>query len=158
MNPLTMTKVGETDLKLTRRFNAEPAAVYDAHINEEKIKRWMLGPEGWTMPNCSVDGVPGGKFSYTWADETGEESFTIFGTFLELDAPNRIVHEETMDMGTETPPMSRVTTEFATDGDGTLMTMVISYADSESREAAIEYGMEEGMAVSYDNLAEMVSA
>ena len=158
MNPLTMTKAGDTDLRVTRRFNASPEAVYDAHINEEKIKKWMLGPEGWTMPQCSVDGVVGGKFSYTWADESGEESFTIFGTFIELDAPNRIVHEETMEMGTDTPPMSRVTTEFSVDGEGTLMTMVISYVDAESREAAVASGMEEGMAVSYDNLAELVAA
>ena len=104
MNKMTMTKVGETDLRVTRRFNAPPQAVYDAHIDEAKIKQWMLGPEGWTMPGCSVDGREGGKFSYTWEDANSGERFTIFGTFLELDPPHRIYHEETMDMGDDTPP------------------------------------------------------
>ena len=66
MNKLTMTMMGDTDLRITRRFNAPPEAVYKAHIDEEKIKKWMLGPEGWTMPQCRVDGRAGGKFSYTW--------------------------------------------------------------------------------------------
>lgn len=158
MNKMTMTKVGETDLRVTRRFNAPPQAVYDAHIDEAKIKKWMLGPEGWSMPDCSVDGREGGKFSYTWEDANSGERFTIFGRFLELDPPHRIYHEETMDMGDDTPPMSRVTTEFAPDGDGTLMTMTISYETDEIREAAVATGMEEGMAFSYDNLDGLVAA
>lgn len=158
MNKMTMTKVGDTDLRVTRRFNAAPQAVYDAHIDEAKLKRWMLGPEGWTMPVCNVDGRPGGKFSYTWEDSNSGERFTIFGTFLEFDPPHRIVHEETMDMGDDTPPVSRVTTEFAADGDGTMMTMTISYDSAEAREGAVASGMEDGMAVSYDNLDAMVSA
>ncbi len=157
MNKMTMTKVGETDLRVTRRFNAPPQAVYDAHVNEAKLKRWMLGPEGWTMPHCSVDARPGGAFSYTWANAEGE-SFTIRGTFISLEPPDRIVHRETMEIGEATPPESRVTTAFAADGEGTLMTMTISYDSAEIREAAVASGMEEGMAVSYDNLDNMVAA
>ena len=37
------------------------------------------------------------------------------------------------------------------------MTMVISYESAEAREAAVAYGMEEGMAYSYDNLERMVA-
>ncbi|MBV2358818.1 SRPBCC domain-containing protein [Thalassococcus sp. CAU 1522] len=156
MNKMTMTKVGETDLRVIRRFDAPPEAVYDAHVDEAKIKRWMLGPEGWSMPDCVIDARPGGAFSYTWENQGGER-FTIRGTFVSFDPPHRIVHEETMEMGDDTPPMSRVTTEFAADGDGTLMTMVISYASAEAREGAVASGMEEGMAFSYDNLDRMVT-
>ncbi|MDJ0820487.1 MAG: SRPBCC domain-containing protein [Paracoccaceae bacterium] len=156
MTKMLMERVGDTDLRVTRRFNAPPQAVYDAHVQEEKVKQWMLGPEGWTMPHCQVDARPGGAFSYTWANEDGE-SFTIRGTFLDFDPPHRIVHEETMEMGDQTPPMSRVTTDFAADAGGTLMTMVISYDSPEAREAAVASGMEEGMAFSYDNLDRLVS-
>ena len=148
---LKMTKSGDTDLRITRRFAATPEAVYRAHVEEERLRQWMLGPEGWSMPHCTADARPGGAFSYTWESVDGE-SFTIFGRFLELDPPHRIVHEETMDMGDDTPPKSHVTTEFAPDGDGTLMTMTIRYASSEIRETVIATGMEEGMAVSYDRL------
>ena len=157
MNKLTMEKVGDKDLRVTRRFNAAPSAVYDAHVDEAKIKRWMLGPEGWTMPHCSVDAREGGAFSYTWEDSASGEGFTISGTFQTLDPPNQIVHEETMEMGGESFSPSTVTTAFAADGDGTLMTMTISYASAEDREGAIAADMEAGMAVSYDNLEQMVS-
>ena len=63
-----------------------------------------------------------------------------------------------MDMGEDTQPVSRVTTEFAADGDGTVMTMVISYESAEQRESAVASGMEEGMAFSYDNLDTLVAS
>lgn len=146
-----MTKVGDRELRVVRRFDAPPEAVYRAHVDRDLIAKWMLGPEGWTMPHCEIDARPGGAFSYTWESADGE-SFTIRGTFLELDAPHRILHRETMEMGEMTPPDSEVVTLFEPDGAGTLMTMTITYDSAESREAAVASGMEEGMAVSYDNL------
>lgn len=151
MNKMTMVKEGDAALKVTRRFDAPPQAVYDAHTDVAIVRRWMLGPPGWTMPDCTLDARPGGAFSYTWA-HPDEGRFTIRGQFLELDPPHRILHEEVMEMGDDTPPMSRVETLFVADGDGTLMTMTITYASAEQREAAVASGMEEGMAFSYDNL------
>lgn len=157
MNIMTMTKSGETDLVVTRRFNASPEAVYDAHINLEKLKRWMLGPEGWTMPHCELDPRAGGAFSYTWEDTNSGERFTISGEFVELAPPHRTVHVERMTSEDFSSSDSRVVTEFAEDGEGTLMTMTITYDSAETREGAIASGMEAGMAVSYDNLDAMVS-
>ena len=157
MNPMTMTKTGMSDLTVKRRFNATPEAVYDAHVDVEKLKKWMLGPEGWTMPHCALDPKVGGAFSYTWEDSNSGEQFTIRGHFVALDRPNRIEHVEVMDMPGMTSPESQVVTEFAPDGGGTLMTMTIHYDSVESREGAIASGMEEGMAWSYDNLERIVS-
>lgn len=154
MNRMTMTKEGDTQLKVTRHFNAPPRAVYEAHLDEAMLKQWMLGPEGWSMPHCTLDPRPGGAFSYTWESTDGEQ-FTIRGAFIELDPPRRILHGETMEMGDMTPPESRVETLFEADGDGTKMTMTITYDSTESREAAIASGMEEGMAVTYDRLDAM---
>ncbi len=156
MNALTMTMTGETDLTIKRRFNAPPEAVYDSHVNVEKLRRWMLGPEGWTMPSCELDPRPGGAFAYTWKDSASDDEFTIRGRFVTLDPPHRIEHIETMEMGDMPSPESRVVTEFIRDDAGTLMTMTIHYDSAESRQAAVESGMEEGMAWSYNNLEEMV--
>ena len=158
MNKMTMVMSGETDLVVTRRFNAPPQAVYDAHMDVEKLRRWMLGPEGWTMPSCELDPREGGAFAYTWEDSASGERFTIRGQFIRLDPPNRIEHVEAMEMPGMTTPESRVVTEFAPDDAGTLMTMTIIYDSAESREGAVASGMEEGMAWSYDNLDRMVSA
>lgn len=157
MNTMTMTKTGKTDLTVKRRFNAAPEAVYNAHMDVSLLKQWMLGPEGWTMPHCALDAREGGAFSYTWEDTSSGEQFTIRGHFVTLTPPNRIEHVEVMEMPGMTSPESKVVTEFAADGDGTLMTMVITYDSDESREGAIASGMEEGMAWSYSNLDELVS-
>lgn len=157
MHPMTMVKEGDTALKVTRRFDAPPGAVYAAHTDEDIVKRWMLGPPGWTMPDCRIDARAGGAFTYTWAHPE-EGRFTISGTFHELDPPHRILHEEVMDLGDDTPPASQVETLFRAEGDGTLMVMTITYASADQREAAIASGMEEGMAFSYDNLERLAVA
>ncbi|MBT8425561.1 MAG: SRPBCC domain-containing protein [Silicimonas sp.] len=157
MNRMTMVKTGDTALTVTRRFNADPAAVFKAHTDEAIVRTWMLGPPGWTMPDCTLDATPGGAFSYTWA-HPDEGSFTIHGTFLELDPPNRIFHKEVMEMGDETPPAAQVETRFEADPDGTLMTMTITYASAEQREAAVASGMEDGMAFSYDTLEKALAS
>ncbi len=157
MNKMTMTKVGKTDVRVTRRFNAAPQAVYDAHLDADKVQQWMQGPDDWKMVRCTLDGRPGGAFSYTWADGSGEEQLTVFGKFLELTPPHQIVHEEAMDMGGEAAPMVQITTDFAADGTGTLMTMVMSYPSAEDRDGAVEFGIEDGMAVFYSNLDKMIA-
>ncbi len=156
MNTMTMVMNGETELIVKRRFDARPEAVFDAHVNIDKLKRWMLGPEGWTMPFCEHDPVPGGVFAYTWENAESGEHFTIRGRFVAIEPPVRIEHIETMDMGDGASPESRVVTAFASDDAGTLMTMTIHYDSSASRQAAVESGMEEGMAWSYNNLEELI--
>lgn len=158
MNTLTMVMSGETDLVVTRRFNAAPEAVYRAHLDVDMLKTWMLGPEGWTTPSCELDPREGGAFAYTWEDSSSGERFTIRGHFVKLDPPHRIEHVETMEMPGMTSPESAVVTEFRGDGPGTLMTMTIRYDSAESRQGAVESGMEEGMAWSYDNLDRIVGA
>jgi uncharacterized protein YndB with AHSA1/START domain len=40
----------------------------DTQIEAELIQKWMLGPDGWTMPVCVNEARPGGKIRYEWAD------------------------------------------------------------------------------------------
>ncbi|NND43246.1 MAG: hypothetical protein HKM96_13315, partial [Boseongicola sp.] len=51
-----------------------------------------------------------------------------------------------------------VETRFEADPDGTLMTMTITYASAEQREAAVASGMEDGMAFSYDTLEKALAS
>ncbi len=44
---------GDQHVIVTRRFAAAPETVYRAHIEPALIKKWMLGPDGWTMPVCN---------------------------------------------------------------------------------------------------------
>ena len=64
MSKLTLKTEGDRHVVVTRRFAASPKAVFRAHTEPELIQKWMLGPDGWTMPVCVCDARPGGKFRY----------------------------------------------------------------------------------------------
>ena len=149
MTALTMTKRGDTDIVVTRRFAAPPARVYAAHTDPALIARWMVGPDGWTMPECISDPRPGGRIRFTW--EKDGQSFSLNGEYIELDPPHRTVHSEAFEGD---PPMepTLVTTLFRPDGAGTLVELTMRYRTVEAREAALATGMLEGMESSYARL------
>ena len=83
MSKLTLKTEGDTHLAVTRRFDAPPEAVYRAHTDPKIVQRWMLGPEGWSMPVCISDPRPGGKIRYEWKHPK-QGGFHLTGEFLEL--------------------------------------------------------------------------
>src|ERR1700749_3559869 len=91
MTKLSMKTEGDTHIVASRRFKAPPEAVYRAHTEPKLIQRWMLGPDGWSMPVCICDARPGGKFRYEWAKEN-RGGFHVAGEFIELKPHSRVVH------------------------------------------------------------------
>ncbi len=154
MSKLTLKTEGDTHIVIARRFAAPLKAVYRAHIDPELIRKWLLGPEGWTMPVCINEARPGGKFRYEWRNGKGA-GFHITGEFLELKPFSRIVHVERMFLPDPTPD-NHVETTFAPDGDGTLMTIRMSLPDAQTRAAMLKTGMERGMEASYVRLEGMI--
>src|SRR5712675_1086090 len=82
MSKLTLKTEGDRHVVVTRRFAAQPEAVYRAHTEPRLIQKWMLGPDGWSMPVCVNDLRPGGAFRYEWSDGKGK-GFHITGEFKE---------------------------------------------------------------------------
>ncbi|GKQ55360.1 SRPBCC domain-containing protein [Bradyrhizobium sp. Ce-3] len=153
MSKLTLTTEGDRFVVVTRRFAAPPEAVYRAHTEPELLQKWLLGPEGWTMPVCVSELRPGGKIRYEWTDGKGG-GFHLTGEYLALEPFSRIVHVERMHLPDPTPD-NHVETQFAPDGSGTLMTMRMTLPDAETRAAMLASGMEHGMEDSYARLDRM---
>lgn len=149
MSKMTLKTEGDTHVVVTRRFAAPPEAVYRAHMEPKIIQKWMLGPDGWTMPVCINEAKPGGKFRYEWTN--GKTGFHITGEFLELEPYSRIVHVERMHLPDPTPD-NHIETRFDADGAGTLMTMRMTLPDAQTRAAMLSTGMEPGMEASYVRL------
>jgi uncharacterized protein YndB with AHSA1/START domain len=154
MSKMTLTTEGDTHILVTRRFAATPEAVYRAHTEPELIQKWLLGPEGWTMPVCINDARPGGKFRYEWKNGKGH-GFHVTGEILEMEPYNRIVHVERMHLPDATPD-NLVETRFDPDGAGTLMSMRMNLPDAETRRQMLATGMEHGMEASYVRLESMI--
>ena len=154
MTKLTLTTEGDKHVIVKRRFAASPEAVYRAHLDPQLLQKWLLGPEGWTMPVCINEAKPGGKIRYEWSDGKGH-GFHLTGEFVELTPFRRIVHVERMHLPDPTPD-NHVETTFEPDGKGTLMTMRMTLPDSETRAAMLASGMEHGMEASYERLESQI--
>jgi uncharacterized protein YndB with AHSA1/START domain len=149
---------GDTLVVVTRRFAASPEAVYRAHTEPALIQKWLLGPDGWTMPVCINEARPGGKIRYEWSNGEGR-GFYVTGEYVELVPFSRLVHIERMHMPDPTPD-NHVVTTFETDGasTGTLMTMRMTLPDSATRAMMLASGMEHGMEASYVRLETFIKS
>jgi uncharacterized protein YndB with AHSA1/START domain len=154
MSKLTLTTESDRHVVVVRRFAAQPELVYRAHTEPGLVQKWMLGPDGWTMPVCVSNARPGGKIRYEWVDGKGN-GFHLTGEFLELVPFSRIVHVERMHLPDPTPD-NHVETRFEPDGSGTLMTMRMTLPDAEVRARMLVTGMEQGMEASYARLETVI--
>jgi uncharacterized protein YndB with AHSA1/START domain len=156
MTAMTLVTDGETDVMITRHFAAPPAAVFRAHTDPELIQRWMLGPDGWSMPVCISEARTGGHFRFEWSDGNGN-GFHSTGDYLEVTPHSRIVHIERMFLPDPTPD-NHVTTQFEPAGTGTRLTMRMSLPSADVRAAMLATGMEHGMEDSYARLERVLAA
>jgi uncharacterized protein YndB with AHSA1/START domain len=154
-NTLEINTPTDREVATTRVFDAPRRLVWEAWTRPEHVQRWMLGPEGWTMPVCINEAKPGGKIRYEWSDGKGK-GFYLTGEFIKLEPPHRIVHVERMHLPDPTPDNHIVTT-FEKDGTGTLMTMRMTLPDAATREAMLKTGMEHGMEAGYVRLEKILA-
>lgn len=154
--PQTMQVTTPTDCEIvvTRTFDAPRALVFDAFTKPELLLQWFHGPEGWTLTVCDVDLRVGGSYRYVWQGPDGT-GMGISGVFSEVDRPVRYAATETFEEPWY-PGEALTTMVFAEHDGGTLITMTILYQSREARDIALSSGMEEGMAVGFDRLAEFL--
>ncbi len=155
MSKLMLQTEGDRYVIVTRRFSASPEAVYRAHTEAAIIKKWMLGPDGWTMPVCISEAMPGGKLRYEWSDGNGN-GFYLTGEYVTVEPFSRIIHIERMHLPDPTPD-NHVETRFEADGSGTLMTIRMTLPDAQTRDAMLATGMEYGMETSYARIDVLTS-
>jgi len=156
MSKMTLKTEGDRYVVVTRKFAASPEAVYRAHTEPRLVQKWMLGPDGWTMPVCINEAKPGGKIRFEWSDGKGN-GFYLTGEYVELKPYNKIAHIERMHLPDPTPD-NHIETRFDSDGSGTLMTMRMTLPDEKTRAAMLATGMEHGMEASYVRLEGLIEA
>lgn len=151
-----VTQPSDREVQVTRSFKAPRSLVYRAYTEPELLRRWLLGPPGWSMPVCEMDVRVGGRFRWRWRSQEDGSEFGFTGTFREVQPPSRIVHTEAYEPGTVGGgyPGSEaiVTVAFAENGSVTTMTTLIDFGSKEARDAAMATGMTSGMEQSYQLL------
>jgi len=153
---LTITTPSDRELRMTRVFDAPRHLVFDACTKPELLKRWLLGPDGWDLPICEFDLKVGGKIRYVWRKRDSGLEMGMGGVILELDPPGRLVATEKFDEGWYQG--EAVGTILLVEKDGkTSLTQTMRYESREARDAVLKSPMEEGVGVSYDRLAEVLT-
>jgi uncharacterized protein YndB with AHSA1/START domain len=156
-NTLTVTASGDREIVIERTFNAPRALVFEALTQPELLKRWLLGPPGWTMTECESDLTVGGNFRHIWQHGDGNQ-LAMCGQYREIVPPERIVRTERFEVGCEPQAGEQLATLVLTEHNAhTLMTIIVVFPSKEARDGAIASGMEHGAAASYDRLAEVIA-
>ncbi len=140
----------DREFVITRVLDAPRRLVFEAWTNPEHVPRWLLGPEGWTMPVCEIDLRPGGAWRFVWRHADGRE-MEMHGVYREIAPPDRLVSTESW--GGDWPETLN-TLVFSEEDGQTTLTCTILYPSKEARDAALKTGMKEGVSMSYDRLAE----
>jgi uncharacterized protein YndB with AHSA1/START domain len=155
---LQVTTPGEREIVLTRVVDAPRHLVFDAMTRPELLRRWLLGPPGWSMVVCEVDLRVGGTFRHTWRSADGKD-LSMHGVFREVLPPERIVRTESFDLGCDSQAGEQLATAvLGEQGGKTTVTITVLYPSKEARDATLASGMEHGVAAGYDRLAELLAA
>lgn len=147
-SPTTFTTPSEREIAVTRVFDAPRRLVWDAWTSPEHLPKWMIGPPGWTMTVCEIDLRPGGAWHVVWRGADGNE-MQIRGTYREVAPPERLVSTESW--GPEWPETVN-TLRLSEKDSRTTLTHTALYPTKEARDAALNSGMKEGLAQSFERL------
>ncbi|PFG39393.1 uncharacterized protein YndB with AHSA1/START domain [Georgenia soli] len=148
--------LGDTQVRVSRVIRGPLQLVWDAHHDPALLQRWMLGPDGWTMPVCEVATKVGDVYRFEWEQADGGGRFGFTGELLESMPPHRAVTTERM-TGVEGQGAVNELTLTPVEG-GTLLTVVITYPDAKTRDEVLATGMVDGQEASYARLESEVLA
>jgi uncharacterized protein YndB with AHSA1/START domain len=149
---ITVTKPSETEIMMTRVFDAPRELVFEAHTSAEHMKNWW-GPRKYETVSAEVDFRVGGKWRVVHRGPDGDEH-AFRGEFREIVPPERIVWTFEYEGAPGEIAVETLTLE---EHDGkTTLTTVSDAGSKEARDAMLESGMLEGAEETWDRLEEYV--
>jgi len=144
----------DTQILITRDFNADRYLVYRAHVEPELIKRWWAGERG-QVDSVEVDLRVGGRWRYVMTANGGFE-VAFHGEYREIVPNERIVCTEVFEGVPDGDDDPAVVTYTFADLDGrTRLTVLTEVSSKQLRDMIIESGMEGGMQEAMDALEQV---
>ncbi len=145
----------DREIAMTRVFNAPRHLVFEALTKPELLKRWFLGPPGWSLAVCEPALQVGGAYRFVWRAPDGTE-MGMGGVCREFVPPERMVATERFDQPWY--PGEGLVTQALEEQDGkTTLTLTVRYESRETRDAVLKSPMEQGVAMGYHRLADLLA-
>lgn len=152
---LEITTPSDTEVAITRVFNAPRDLVFDAWTTPELLVRWLGVHDGWTFPVCEVDLRVGGKYRFVWRGPGGKE-MGMGGVYKEIARPTRLISTEKFDEAWY--PGEAIDTLTLTERDGrTTSVLTMKLETKEARDGVLRSGMETGLESGYAKLDELLA-
>jgi uncharacterized protein YndB with AHSA1/START domain len=140
----------ETDVLVTRKFDAPIELVFDVLTKPEHVSKWAATPPD-RMTECSIDLSVGGDYYYSFVTEDGTVC-SFRGTYLDVEPPIRTV--ETW-LFNGWPDAEAVETWQLHETEGvTTVSMRLAFRDKAGRDhmtrAMADPGADDGLSASLD--------
>jgi uncharacterized protein YndB with AHSA1/START domain len=143
-----------------REFEASVSLVWKAYTEKELLDQWWA-PKPWKTKTLSMDFRVGGKWVFDMINPQGERygSIQIFKEivfekyFTGIDA---FVDEQ--GNINESMPIATWKNTFLPTEKGTLVIVDATYPNKEALEFVIKMGMDKGVSMTHDNLAELLTS
>ena len=140
----TVTLPSDTQILITREFDAPRHLVYKAWTTPELVKRWWHANRG-EMTVAEIDLRVGGRWRYVMVTPDGME-VGFHGEYREIVPDERLVSTEAYEGIPDADEHAALDTLTLVEVDGrTTMTILVEHPTKEGRDAHIDSGMEDGM-------------
>lgn len=151
-NRTNVERTSESELVVTRTFNAPARIVFEAWTKPELFMRWWA-PKSMGVPllSCEMDVRTGGKYRLEFGQDASD-SWAFFGKYIEVIPHARLVWTNEED---EDGAVTTVT--FEENGGKTLLIFRELYPSKEALDEAL-VGMEGGMPEQFEQLDELLVA
>ncbi|HXE93457.1 MAG TPA: SRPBCC family protein [Gaiellaceae bacterium] len=150
----TVTLPTDTQILITREFDAPKHLVYRAWTTPELVKRWWHANRG-EVTLAEIDLRVGGVWRYVSRSEDGFE-VGFHGEYREIVPNERLVTTEVYEGIPDADEHAALDTLTLTESDGrTTLTVLVEHPTKEGRDAHINSGMEAGMQDAMDLLEEV---
>jgi len=146
-----VTLPSETQILITREFDAPRDLVYRAFTEPELVARWWASDHG-QVTSIEADLREGGAWRYVMTANAGFE-VAFHGEYREIIPDERIVRTEIFE---PVPDAVAVSTTTFTEKDGrTIVELLVEHSSRENRDGHLQAGMEDGMQKAFDYLEQV---
>jgi uncharacterized protein YndB with AHSA1/START domain len=144
----------DTQILITREFDAPKHLVYKAWTTPELVRRWWSARRG-EVTVADIDLRVGGAWRFVMIADDGME-VGFHGEYREIVPNERLVSTEVFEglpEGDSDPALNTLTLEEA--GGRTMLTLLVETETKEQRDAIVESGMEDGLQDALDLVEEV---
>lgn len=153
----TVNKENNT-IQVKREFAAELPLVWQSWTDAEILDQWWA-PKPWRAETKSMEFAEGGRWHYAMVGPEGEKQWCIFdydNIQAEKEYAGSDAFADENAIADNTKPRVHWRNRFSTEGERTLVDIVLSFESMDDLEKLMEMGFKEGFTMGLGNLDQLL--